>query len=103
MARTYETSVSYTSPTAYFSSDEQKWINRIHKLKESEPDSVNIISEPEENDGCIYASVPSKWLKIAPPRHVNFTEEQREAMRERLKNARESLTNSQDDEEGDDD
>lgn len=101
MARTYETSISYTSPIAYFSSDEQKWINRIRKLQEAEPNLVGILRQPEENDGTIYATVPSHWLKIAPPRRVNYTEEQREAMKERLKKARESAMNTQDDDEGD--
>lgn len=99
MARTYETSISYTSPIAYFSSDEKKWINRIRKLQEAEPDLVGILCQPEENDGTIYATVPSNWLKISPPRHVTFTDEQREAMKERLKKARESSMNTQDDEE----
>ena len=95
--RTYETSVTYTSQTAYFSSDEKRWINRIRKLEESNPDDVTILRQPEDNDGCIYATVPSHWLKIAPPRRVNFTDEQLTAMRERLKNAHESASELHDD------
>lgn len=66
-----------------FSSDERKWINRIHKLKESYPNDVVICAEPAENDGMIVARFPIKWLKIAPPRKVS--DEQRQAASERFK------------------
>ena len=49
---------------AFFSSDEKKWINRIRKLAEKFPDEVTIIRQPEENDGCIYARLPQRALKI---------------------------------------
>ena len=103
--RDYETSVTYTSTTAFFSSDEKRWINRIRKLKESNPDEVRILEEPENNDGCIYATVPSNWLKISPPRKLSYTDEQREAMGERLKNYRKTRTelNDPDGEQEDDD
>lgn len=60
----------------WFSSDEQKWINRIRKLKEQYPDDVIIRVEPETNDGCIYCKVPQSWLKISPPRKLELTDEQ---------------------------
>jgi len=72
----------------WFSSDEQKWINRIRKLQEQYPDQVIIKAEPETNDGCIYCKLPQDWLKIIPPRKCNLTEEQRKAISERLNNAR---------------
>lgn len=67
----------------FFSSDERKWINKIHTLKEKYPDKIRIIAEPENNDGCIYVELPTDWLKIQPKRV--YTEEQRMQMTERLK------------------
>lgn len=80
-----ETCFNYCdSKVAYFSSDERKWINKIHKLKEQHPDEVDIICEAEHNDGCIYCRLPSKWLKVTPPRM--YTEEQIAKMTARLRN-----------------
>ena len=36
----------------WFSTDERKWITKIRKLKEAYPDEVEIIKEPNTNDGC---------------------------------------------------
>lgn len=64
-----ETCFNYTDKdTGYFSSDERRWINKVRKLKEKFPDQVRIIREPEDNDGCIYCSLPSAWLKVMPKR-----------------------------------
>lgn len=96
MARNVETCFNYcgVSPVdiAFFSSDEQKWINRIHKLKEQHPDEVTIIRQPEVNDGCIYCKLPTSWLRIAPPRKIDMTDERRAefAARMRTMNARKS-------------
>lgn len=65
---------------AYFSSDEQRWITKIHKLKASHPDDVEIIREPEDNDGCIYCKLPQKWLKVSAPKAVS--EEQKERLKQ---------------------
>lgn len=83
-----ETCFNYCSDTAFFSSDERKWINRIRKLKEEHPDEITIIREPEVNDGCIYAKLPPSWLKVQPPRKLDLTDEQRAELRERLNNVR---------------
>ena len=74
----------------YVSSDQKRIINRIRKYKEQYPDAVRIIRDPEQNDGCIYATVPAEWLKIVPPRAVNMTDEQKAELAERLKAYRES-------------
>ena len=79
-----------SSDRAFFSSDERKWINRVRKLSEDFPDQVQITKEPDENDGCIYASVPAAWLKVQPPKKMNFTEEQKNAFAERLRVYRET-------------
>lgn len=73
---------------AYFSSSEQRWITKIRKLAEQNPEEVTILKQPQENGGVIYAQVPPKWLKVSPPRKVNYTEEQRSAMAERLRRSR---------------
>lgn len=69
-----ETCFNYTDKTAYVSSDEKKWINKVRKLAEQRPDEVEIICQPEENDGCIYAKLPAQWLKINPKRVISGAE-----------------------------
>lgn len=82
-----ETCFNYTdgSNMAYFSSDERKWINRIHKWAEERPDEVRIEKEPDENDRCIYARVPASWLKVRYPKKMNFTEEHLNALTEQVR------------------
>ena len=86
-----ETCFNYTSEDecAYFSSSETKWINKILKLQQERPSEIKIIHYPENNQGVIYAHIPKKYLKISPPRQLNYTDEQRAAMAERLSAARE--------------
>ena len=90
MADLKETCVSYVADdaTISFSSSEQKWINKVLKLHAQRPDEVSIIYHPDNNHGMIYAQLPKSWLKISPPRQVNYTDEQRAAMAERLAAAR---------------
>ena len=73
----------------YFSSDERRYITKIHKLAEKYPEQVRIISEPENNDGCIYCELPTSWLKIQPPRKLDLTDEQREELSVRMAKMRE--------------
>lgn len=80
-----ETSCSYTDAVMFFSSDERKWISKIRRMAETNPSEVIILRQPEENDGCIYAKLPSEYLKIAPKRHIELSDEQREARAERLR------------------
>lgn len=86
-----ETCFSYTDEdiTAAFCSSEKKWINKILKLHEQKPNEVKIICYPEENYGMLYAEIPKSWLKVSPPRQMNYTDEQRAVMAERLAAARE--------------
>ncbi|MGN5455180.1 MAG: hypothetical protein ACI4XN_04275 [Candidatus Kurthia intestinigallinarum] len=86
-----ETAIDYLSENdhATFCSNEIKWINKIKKLADANPDKVDILYYPEDNQGYILAHVPKSWLKVSPPRQVNYTEEQRAAMAERLAAARE--------------
>lgn len=80
-----ETACNYTDKTMFVSSDQQKWINRIRKLKSEHPEQVKILYEPEQNDGCIYATVPAEWLRITPPRASTMTDEQKQMASERMK------------------
>ena len=80
-----ETCCEYTDKTLFVSSDHQKWINKIRKLAEQYPDDVTIKNRPEENDGCICATMPSDWLRISPHRKVEMTEERKAELAERLK------------------
>jgi len=73
---------------ATISSNEQKWINKIKKLAEQRPDEVEIICMPEDNHGYILAHTPKTWMKLSPPRAVNYTEEQKAALAERMAKAR---------------
>ena len=63
----------------------QKWITKIKKLSQSNPDDVEIIAE--NKDGSICARLPIKYLKISPPRKVS--DEQRQKASERFKKLRE--------------
>ena len=80
-----ETCFNYTEKDhGFFSSDERKFINKVHKLKEQYPDEVRIITEPEENDGCIYCTMPIQWFTIRVPKKRVLTDEQRAELSERL-------------------
>lgn len=88
-----ETCFNYTEKEhGYFSSDERRYITKIHKLAEKYPEQVRIIAEPENNDGCIYCELPTSWLKIIPKREV--TDEQREISRVRMKKMHEHRQNT---------
>lgn len=89
--RQIETAVSYDErKIAFFSSDEKKWINKMRKMAEQHPDECQITVQPENNDGCINAKFPDKWLKVSVPRSVNMTEEQRQAAADRLRRMRDA-------------
>lgn len=88
-----ETAVGYLNVDSYatFSSSEQKWINKILKLQESHPNDVQIEYMPEDNNGMLVAHVPKSWLKVSPPRQLNYTDEQRAEAAERLALARKNI------------
>lgn len=97
-----ETAMGYLTEDegrAWFSSDEKKWKNRIMKLAEEYPEQVKITVYPEDNDGCINAWIPAKWIRVKPPVKRNLTEEQRMAMSERLKKAREAWNEDEEEDE----
>lgn len=71
--RTYGTKATLT-----FSQGRYKSV--IRKLAEKHPDDCQIVADNE--DGSICAHVPVAWIRISPPKQ--YTEEQRQQMRERL-------------------
>lgn len=91
MADVKETCINTTNEdkTATVCTSETKWINKILRLYGQHPDEVKIIYYPEDNHGVLIATVPKSYMKISPPRQVNYTEEQKVAMAERLAAARE--------------
>jgi hypothetical protein len=82
-----ETCINWVDDQAYFSSDEHWWRERILKLAKDHPEDIKILKYPEENDGCLYASIPKRWVKVVPPRKRDLTEEQLEELRERMRKA----------------
>lgn len=66
---------------------ETKFINKLWKLKEQYPDEVVIKPNP---DGSLCADLPYDWFRMPQPKAKrNYTDEQREAMAERMRKARE--------------
>jgi hypothetical protein len=90
MADFKETCIEYidADKKATFCSSERKWINKIYKLKEKYPNDVHIEVSEEDNDGMIIAHIPKSWMKVSPPAKRNFTDEQKAAMAERMRAAR---------------
>lgn len=58
--------------------------NRVLRLAEEYPDDVEVKREPDENGGFLVAKIPVKWVKIAPPRRLELTDEQKEELMARL-------------------
>ena len=69
----------------------QKHINRIKKLYEERKDDFKYFHE--NTDGSICAKIPLKWVKLNPGSKTGrvMTEEQKEAARVRLANARNKI------------
>lgn len=90
MVEVKETCIECTDDrkTATFCSSERKWINKIYKLAEKHPDEIEIVEEPDNNGGYILAHIPKTWMKLSPPKQVNYTDEQRAVLAERMLMAR---------------
>ena len=71
----------------------------LDKLAEEYPEQVKITVYPEDNDGCINAWIPAKWIRVKPPIKRNLTDEQRMAMSERLKKARDAGNEDEEEDE----
>lgn len=71
---------------------DRRLINTVLRLAKKAPDRIEILARPEDNGGYLYAHLPLSCLRIQmPPRTPFTTEEQREANRQRLNEARASL------------
>lgn len=79
--------------SAVVSFTNRKHINRIKKLYEERKDDFKYFHE--NTDGSICAKIPIKWIKINSGSKTGrvMTEEQKEAARIRLANARNKIGN----------
>ena len=79
--------------SAVVSFTNRKHINRIKKLYEERKDDFKYFHE--NTDGSICAKIPVKWIKLNPGSKNGrvMTEEQKEAARVRLANARNKIGN----------
>ena len=77
--------------TATVTFTNQKHINRIKKLYEERKDDFKYFKE--NTDGSVCAKIPLKWIKINAGSKTGrvMTEEQKEAARIRLANARKKM------------
>ena len=77
--------------TATVTFTNQKHINRIKKLYEERKDDFKYFVE--NPDGSVCAKIPLKWVRINPGSKTGrvMTEEQKEAARIRLENARKKM------------
>ena len=77
--------------TATVTFTNQKHINRIKKLYEERKDDFKYFVE--NSDGSVCAKLPLRWIKINPGSKTGriMTEEQKEAARIRLANARKKM------------
>lgn len=66
--------VSFTSP---------KHCNRIKKLYAKSGSEFIYLHENADNSIC--AKIPLSWLRIAPPKQMNLTEDERRIYAERLR------------------
>ena len=80
--------------SAVVSFTNKKHINRIKKLYEERKDDFKYFHE--NTDGSICAKIPLKWVKLNPGSKTGrvMTEEQKEAARIRLANARNKIGNN---------
>ena len=80
--------------SAVVSFTNRKHINRIKKLYEERKDDFKYFHE--NTDGSICAKIPLKWVKLNPGSKNGrvMTEEQKEAARVRLANARNKIGNN---------
>lgn len=85
-----ETSIERVSGDDYclVYTGERKFINQLNELAQTYPEvDIRHINE----DGSMVVRVPSNWFRfVKPPTKRNYTDEQRKAMSERMKKAREN-------------
>ena len=69
---------------------QQRMITRVKKLAEERPEEVHIVTENALGKGkkVLYAHVPVAWVRISPPKEMNFSEEEKAIRSERMKELR---------------
>lgn len=70
---------------AWVSTTERKLIRKFYKLADKYPDKVFVLRRPEINDGMLYGKFPTAFLKLSPPKSLDWTPEQRQAQIDRMK------------------
>lgn len=91
-----ETAIERVQGTDYCTvfTAERKFINTLNRLKEEYPNEVKILTINE--DGSMVAHAPYSWFKfIKPPAKREYTDEQKQAMAERMAKAREARGNNE--------
>ena len=69
-----------------FFSSERTYISKLRKLAQEYPEDVMI--DYENSDGSICGRINAKFIAIRPPIKRNLSDEQREELRERMKQLR---------------
>jgi hypothetical protein len=67
---------------AAITASQKKVINKLRKLHEENPEEVVLITN---QDGSVFAKVPTDWIKIKKPTRRELTEEERLEMAETFK------------------
>lgn len=91
-----ETSIERVQGTDYCTvfTAERKFINTLNRLKEEYSSEVEILTINE--DDSMVAHVPYSWFRfIKPPVKREYTNEQKQAMAERMAKAREARGNNE--------
>jgi hypothetical protein len=70
--------------TGTFYTAQRKWINKVHKWKEEFPSDVDVRHINE--DGSVVVHLPVTWFRIVPKKPRNMSQEQRDALSQRMKN-----------------
>lgn len=67
---------------------ERKFVNQLLEFQQEYPNEIQL---KDYGDGFVSAYVPYEWFRFVKPKTKrNYTNEQREAMSERMKKAREN-------------
>lgn len=88
MDRYSETVVEFYDENAHLtiSTGKRKYVNKIKKFAKDYPDVVKYI---ENKDGSVCATMPIEWFKFPSPKRTReMTEEQKEELAERMRQAR---------------
>ena len=87
-----ETVIEYTDKDkVWISTDEQSLKNSLLKIADTNSD-IKVLRYPQDNDGCLYATVPHSWIKVKPPK--TLSDESQKKLAEHIKKARDKKINA---------